>query len=83
MEATAYRCLRSSDSYQGKSLFTQPEPITLKTCRSEGWGETIKLPDEPRGSRRGERAMRENLSSMALPHSLAPTDLLADKKGMK
>lgn len=31
---TAYHCLGSWESYQGKSLFTQQEPIMLKTCHS-------------------------------------------------
>lgn len=87
--ATAYPCLRLPESYQGKSMFTQQEPITLKTCRScPPPLVRYKADSGVKREKQNRPNMRENPSSvssqnMAFTDCMKSTDLSADKKGIK
>ncbi|KAG7220043.1 hypothetical protein INR49_018460 [Caranx melampygus] len=75
MEATAYRCLRSSDSYQGKSLFTQREPITLRTCHSEGLERNYKVARQVKREQERRLSHEREPQQCVIPKHGAPRQL--------
>ncbi|CAJ1061160.1 regulator of G-protein signaling 2 [Xyrichtys novacula] len=70
-------------------LSAQAPPPRASYAAGCGRSEAIKPPDKPRGRQRGERNMREDPAAlitsqnMAFTDCMKPTDLSAEKKGIK
>lgn len=74
--------------YTATANHVEGPPLALSHYGAWLERETIKLPDKSRVRRRGFRTMRENLAivssqNMALIDSMKPTDLSAERKGIK